>query len=53
MVLGTDDRRAQAFAGAWDHWVGCGPALDTGSLEGKDVLVTHRGHDPLAGPRVG
>jgi hypothetical protein len=47
-VLGTTGRRAQAFAAAWDHWVGGGPAVYTGSPEGEGVLVTHRGSDPFA-----
>jgi hypothetical protein len=47
-VLGTTGRRAQAFAAAWDHWVGGGPAIYTGSPEGEGVLVTHRGSDPFA-----
>jgi len=47
-VLGTTGRRAQTFAAAWDHWVGGGPAIYTGSPEGEGVLVTHRGSDPFA-----
>jgi superfamily II DNA or RNA helicase len=47
-VLGTTGKRAQAFAAAWDHWVGGGPATYTGSPEGQGVLVTHRGSDPFA-----
>lgn len=47
-VLGTNKANAQAFARAWDHWVGGGPATWTGSPEGEGVLVTHRGHDPFA-----
>ena len=46
-VLGTTGKRAQAFAAAWDHWVGGGPAVYTGSPEGEGVLVTHRGSDPF------
>jgi hypothetical protein len=46
-VLGTNAQRAQAFARAWDHWVGGGPALYTGSPEGEGVLVTHRGSHPF------
>ena len=47
-VLGTTGARAQAFARAWDHWVGGGAALYTGSPQGQGVLVTHRGSDPFA-----
>ena len=46
-VLGTTGERARAFAAAWDHWVGGGPAVYTGSPEGEGVLVTHRGSDPF------
>jgi hypothetical protein len=46
-VLGTTERRARAFATAWDHWVGGGPAVYTGSPTGEGVLVTHRGSDPF------
>ena len=46
-VLGTTGRRAQSFARAWDHWVGGGAALYTGSPEGEGVLATHRGSDPF------
>ena len=51
-ALGTTGRRAQAFARAWDHWVGGGPAVYTGSPEGEGVLVTHRGSDPFAATTV-
>jgi hypothetical protein len=47
-ALATTGQRAQAFARAWDHWVGGGAALYTGSPEGEGVLVTHRGSDPFA-----
>ena len=47
-VLGTTGTRAQAFAAAWDLWVGGGPAVYTGSPEGEGVLVTTRGSDPFA-----
>jgi superfamily II DNA or RNA helicase len=46
-VLGTNADRAQIFARVWDHWVGGGPALDTGSPDGEGVLGTHRGSDPF------
>ena len=51
-VLGTTGRRAQAFAAAWDRWVGGGPAIYTGSPEGEGVLVTTRGSDPFAATTV-
>ncbi len=46
-MLATNARNAQAFARAWDHWVGGGSAIYTGSPEGEGVLVTHRGSDPF------
>ena len=46
-VLGTTGPRAQAFARAWDHWVGGGQAVYTGSPAGAGVLATHRGSDPF------
>ncbi|MEP7091350.1 MAG: DEAD/DEAH box helicase, partial [Nocardioidaceae bacterium] len=46
-VLGTHGERAETFARAWDHWVGGGRAVYTGSPEGEGVLVTHRGSDPF------
>ena len=51
-VLGTTGQRAQAFAAAWDDWVGGGAAIYTGSPEGEGVLVTHRGNDPFAATTV-
>jgi hypothetical protein len=51
-VLGTTGRHAQAFAAAWDRWVGGGPAIYTGSPEGEGVLVTTRGSDPFAATTV-
>ncbi len=46
-VLGTTDARAQAFARAWDQWVGGGPALWTGTRQGMAVLVA--AHKPVDG----
>ena len=46
-VLGTTGPRAQSFARAWDHWVGGGQAVYTGSPAGAGVLATHRGSDPF------
>ncbi|QWZ09216.1 DEAD/DEAH box helicase family protein [Nocardioides panacis] len=51
-VLGTTGKRAQAFAAAWDRWVGGGPAIYTGSPQGEGVLVTTRGSDPFAATTV-
>ena len=47
-MLGTTGQRAQTFARSWDHWVGGGQAVYTGSPEGEGVLVTNRGSDPFA-----
>jgi hypothetical protein len=47
-LLGTTGTRAQAFARSWDHWVGGGQAVYTGSPEGEGVLVANRGSDPFA-----
>ncbi|RLV50567.1 DEAD/DEAH box helicase [Nocardioides mangrovicus] len=46
-VLATTRDRADAYAAAWDHWVGGGPAVYAGSPEGAGVLATHRGLDPF------
>ncbi len=46
-ALGTTRERADAFAVAWDRWVGGGAAVYTGSARGEGVLVTHRGSDPF------
>ncbi|SFC66956.1 Type III restriction enzyme, res subunit [Nocardioides terrae] len=46
-TLGTRAENARRFADAWDHWVGGGPALYTGSPEGAGVLAAQRGSDPF------
>jgi hypothetical protein len=38
---------ADAFATAWDHWIGGGAAVYTGSPEGAGVLAAQRGSDPF------
>ena len=38
-VLGTNAQRAASYARAFDHWVGGGPVLYTGSPEGAGVLA--------------
>ena len=48
-VLGTTGQRAQAFARAWDHWVGGGQAVYTGSPEGEGVLVDAPRQRPVRG----
>jgi hypothetical protein len=45
----TSDERAQAFAGAWDRWVGGGPAVATDSAQGRAAVARSRGVDPLLG----
>jgi len=46
-ALGARAESARVFAEAWDHWVGGGPALYTGSPEGAGVLAAQRGSDPF------
>ncbi|GAB3929000.1 hypothetical protein GCM10011575_25740 [Microlunatus endophyticus] len=46
-VLGTNAARARLFAQAWDHWIGGGDAIYTGSPEGAGVLAAQRGSDPF------
>ncbi|MFC4785253.1 DEAD/DEAH box helicase [Nocardioides sp. MAHUQ-72] len=47
-VLGVNAGRARAFARAWQHWVGGGEAVFTGSPEGAGVLAAQAGTDPFA-----
>jgi superfamily II DNA or RNA helicase len=47
-VLGSRAELAAIFAHAWDHWVGGGGPVYTGSPIGAGVLATHRGSDPFA-----
>jgi hypothetical protein len=46
--MSTSDERAQAFADAWDRWVGGGRPLATDTPEGRVVLERNRGVDPFA-----
>ncbi|MEZ5093120.1 hypothetical protein [Nocardioides sp.] len=47
-ALGVNARRAQGYARAWQHWVGGGEALYTGSPEGAGVVAAQLGDDPFA-----
>lgn len=40
-------RTADAYAAAWDHWVGGGDAVYAHSPEGTGILAAHRGSDPF------
>ncbi|WP_337191440.1 DEAD/DEAH box helicase family protein [Nocardioides flavescens] len=51
-VLGTRAERARAYAAAWDHWVGGGAPVFTGSPEGTGVLAAQQGSDPFAASTV-
>jgi hypothetical protein len=51
-VLGTNAERAAAYAAAWDHWVGGGEPVYTGSPEGAGVLAAQQGADPFAASTV-
>ncbi len=47
-VLGTNRKRAETFAGAWQTRVSPGDLLYAGSPEGAGVLAAQRGDDPFA-----
>jgi superfamily II DNA or RNA helicase len=47
-VLADTRAHADAYAAAWNHWVGGGPAVYASSPEGAGVLATHRGVDPFS-----
>ena len=47
-VLGVNAARAQCYGRAWQHWVGGGEALYTGSPEGAGVVAAQLGADPFA-----
>ncbi len=47
-VLADTRAHADAYAAAWGHWVGGGPAVYASSPEGAGVLATHRGLDPFS-----
>jgi hypothetical protein len=51
-VLGVNAERATAYAKAWDHWVGGGDPVYTGSPEGQGVLAAQQGTDPFAASTV-
>ena len=44
--------RATAYAKAWDHWVGGGDPVYTGSPEGQGILAAQQGTDPFAASTV-
>ena len=44
--------RAAAYAKAWDHWVGGGAPVYTGSPEGQGILAAQQGTDPFAASTV-
>ena len=46
-VLGVNAERAAAYAKAWDHWVGGGQPIYTGSPEGQGILAANQGTDPF------
>jgi Type III restriction enzyme, res subunit len=46
-VLGVNVERAAAYAKAWDHWVGGGEPVYTGSAEGQGILAANQGSDPF------
>jgi superfamily II DNA or RNA helicase len=47
-VLADTRAHADAYAAAWGHWVGGGPAVFASSPAGAGVLATHRGMDPFS-----
>jgi hypothetical protein len=51
-VLGLNAERAAAYARAWDHWVGGGSPVYTGSPEGQGILAAQQGTDPFAASTV-
>ncbi len=51
-VLGVNAERAAAYAQAWDHWVGGGEPVYTGSPEGQGILAAQQGTDPFAASTV-
>jgi hypothetical protein len=51
-VLGVNADRAAAYARAWDHWVGGGDPVYTGSPEGQGILAAQQGTDPFAASTV-
>ncbi len=51
-VLGANAERAAAYAKAWDHWIGGGDPVYTGSPEGQGILAAQQGTDPFAASTV-
>ena len=51
-VLGLNAERAAAYAKAWDHWVGGGAPIYTGSPEGQGILAAQQATDPFAASTV-
>jgi len=51
-VLGVNAERAAAYATAWDHWVGGGDPVYTGSPEGQGILAAQQATDPFAASTV-
>ena len=51
-VLGVNAERAAAYARAWDHWVGGGDPVYTGSPEGQGILAAQQATDPFAASTV-
>jgi hypothetical protein len=51
-VLGVNAERAAAYSRAWDHWVGGGAPVYTGSPEGQGILAAQQGTDPFAASTV-
>lgn len=47
-LLGANAGDAEHFGRAWDHWIGGGAPLYTGSPQGAGVLAAQRGADPFA-----
>jgi superfamily II DNA or RNA helicase len=47
-VLAQRREQADAYADAWDHWVGGGRPVLASSPEGAGVLATTRGQDPFS-----
>ena len=46
-LLGVNADRARHFGRAWQHWVGGGEPVYTGSPEGAGVLAAQAGADPF------
>lgn len=51
-ILGVNAARAQAFAVAWQRWLGGGPPVFTQTPEGAGVLTASRGTEPLEATSV-